>query len=69
MSSPKTSLSASILAIITSQLGGVANSSESCGLELEDSPDAAPWKVRLYGANKDRRAARKKRSKKLGRRR
>lgn len=32
-------------------------------------PEETPWKVLLYGANKDRRAARKKRAKKLGRRR
>lgn len=69
MSSPKTSLAVSILAVISSQLGGGVNFSESCGPEVEDSPNAAPWKTRLYGANKDRRASRKKRAKKLGRRR
>lgn len=42
---------------------------EVCQPEVEREPDPCPWKVRLYGANKDRRAARKKRTKKLGRRR
>ena len=45
------------------------NYSEPCQDVDMDTGREAPWKVRLYGANKDRRAARKKRAKKLGRRR
>lgn len=61
-------LPVSILTILSAQYGGLA-STEVCGPEQEASPDAAPWKLRLHGANKDRRAARKKRAKKLNRRR
>lgn len=42
---------------------------ETVQAEDELTPNPTPWKVRLYGANKDRRAARKKRAKKIGRRR
>ena len=57
-----------LLSLVVSHLGAVVNA-ETCGPDVEDHPQDAPWKVRLYGANKDRRAARKKRAKKLGRRR
>lgn len=57
-----------ITALVAASLGTTVNA-EPCGPEAEDSPDSAPWKIRLYGANKDRRASRKKRAKKLGRRR
>ena len=57
-----------LLALTVAHLGAVANA-EPCGPDVEVTPDSAPWKVRLYGANKDRRASRKKRAKKLGRRR
>lgn len=58
-----------LLALVTANLGSVVANSETCGPDEEVRPEDAPWKVRLYGANKDRRAARKKRAKKLGRRR
>lgn len=57
-----------LLSLVVSHLGAVVSNSETCGPEVEDRPQDAPWKVRLYGANKDRRAARKKRAKKLRRR-
>lgn len=44
-------------------------SAEVCGPDEDPHVDPTPWKTRLYGANKDRRASRKKRAKKLGRRR
>ena len=64
----KTKLAVSIIALLSATTGGV-NYSEPCGPDAEDQPREAPWKVRLYDANKDRRAARKKRAKKIGRRR
>ena len=57
-----------LLALVTANLGSVVANSEICGPDEEVRPEDAPWKVRLYGANKDRRAARKKRAKKLRRR-
>lgn len=41
---------------------------ETVGQEVEKDEIAEPWRLRLHGANKDRRAARKKRAKKLNRR-
>lgn len=38
-------------------------------LTAVEPKDSAPWKVRLHDANRDRRASRKKRAKKLNRRR
>lgn len=58
-----------LLALVAANLGSVVANSETMGPDVEATPDSAPWKVRLYGANKDRRASRKKRAKKLGRRR
>lgn len=65
----KTKLAMSIMAVLMSQTQRGVNYSEVCQPEQEDQPREAPWKVRLYDANKDRRAARKKRAKKIGRRR
>ncbi len=42
---------------------------ETVGPEAEKGEITEPWRLRLHGANKDRRAARKKRAKKLSRRR
>lgn len=67
MSSPKVKL---VLGAILLTLPTIAsNYAESVQAEDELTPNPTPWKTRLYGANKDRRAARKKRSKRLGRRR
>lgn len=65
----KSYLGQTLLALVAANLGAAVSNAEPCGPEPEDNPDSAPWKVRLYGANKDRRASRKKRAKKLGRRR
>ena len=67
--SVRNKLAVSILTILATQYGGLAASTEICGPEAEINPDSTTWKVRLHGANKDRRAARKKRAKKLNRRR
>lgn len=64
-----THLGRTLLALVAANLGCVVVNAEPSGPEPEDNPDSAPWKIRLYGANKDRRASRKKRAKKLGRRR
>ncbi len=67
MSSPRTKL---VLGAILLSLPSVThNYVETVQAEDELTPDPTPWKTRLYGANKDRRASRKKRAKKLGRRR
>lgn len=56
----------SLMALLMSQPTVLSEPCQDTGEVVEPE---APWKVRLYGANKDRRAARKKRAKKLGRRR
>ena len=67
MTKLRDNLAITTLTILAAQYGGVSNS-EVSGPEVETDPHAAPWKIRLYGANKDRRVARKKRAKKLRRR-
>lgn len=59
-----------IMSVIASAMGTPTNvSDEPCQDLTSVDREEAPWKVRLYDANKDRRAARKKRAKKIGRRR
>ena len=65
MSSPKVKLALGAILLSTPTV----LFSEVCGPDEETNENPTPWKTRLYGANKDRRAARKKRAKKLGRRR
>ena len=62
------SLGIAIISLMAASYGGQVTS-ETCGPEIEYNEDRTPWKLRLHGANKDRRAARKKRTKKLNRRR
>jgi hypothetical protein len=64
--SPRTKL---VLGAVLLSLPTLVCNPESVQAEAELTPNPTPWKTRLYGANKDRRAARKKRAKKLGRRR
>lgn len=66
----RSSFATTLLGALLSVHGDTVNfSDEPCQDLTSVDREEAPWKVRLYGANKDRRAARKKRTKKLGRRR
>lgn len=55
--------------VIALNLKTTVNCAEPFQADHEPDPDPTPWKTRLYGVNKDRRASRKKRAKKLARRR